>query len=66
MRYVPRVDPHLRTATLWHHSATHLLHQALKDVLGPTANQQGSLVEPGRLRFDFSYPRAMTAEEVAR
>jgi alanyl-tRNA synthetase len=59
------VDPHLRTATLWHHSGTHLLHQALKDVLGPTANQEGSLVEPGRLRFDFSYQRAMTPDELA-
>jgi alanyl-tRNA synthetase len=59
------VDPHLRTATLWHHSGTHLLHQALKDVLGPGANQQGSLVEPGRLRFDFSFNRALTADELA-
>jgi len=59
------VDPQRRTATLWHHSGTHLLHQALKDVLGPGANQQGSLVEPGRLRFDFSFNRALTAEELA-
>lgn len=47
------------------HTATHLMHQALKEVLNdPTVNQRGSNITPERLRFDFSFGRAMTAEEV--
>jgi len=49
-----------------HHSATHLLHSALKQVLGDMVNQAGSLVEKDRLRFDFSYPKAMSAQEVSK
>ena len=60
------VDHAARSATRIHHSATHLVHEALRQVLGTHVAQKGSLVEPGRLRFDFSHPKAMNDQELAR
>jgi alanyl-tRNA synthetase len=60
-----QVDAATRTPTAWHHSATHLVHRALKDVLGEGVHQEGSVVEPGRFTFDFNLARAMTPEEIA-
>ena len=60
------VDAHKRTTTRANHSAAHLLHAALRHVLGPHVSQKGQLVDADRMRFDFSHGGPLTAEELER
>ena len=59
-----RVDVERRTATMRNHSVTHLMHKALREVLGPHVQQKGSLVDAEKTRFDFSHDRPVTEAEI--
>jgi len=61
-----KVDAKLRRMTESNHSATHLLHAALREVLGSTSSQQGSYVDSEKLRFDFNYSKPLTDEEIRK
>lgn len=60
-----KVDDEIRNANMRNHSATHLMHKALRDVLGEHVEQKGSLVTAESTRFDISHPQAVTSEEIA-
>jgi alanyl-tRNA synthetase len=61
-----KVNPERRARTIRHHSATHLMHKALREVLGAHVQQKGSLVDADKTRFDFTHTAAMTPEQIAQ
>ena len=61
-----KVDAVARARTIRHHSATHLMHKALREVLGAHVQQKGSQVDPDKTRFDFAHTQPVTAEEIMR
>jgi alanyl-tRNA synthetase len=61
-----KVDTLARARTVRHHSATHLMHKALREVLGPHVQQKGSQVDPDKTRFDFAHTQPVTADEIVR
>ncbi|MBN8487918.1 MAG: alanine--tRNA ligase [Burkholderiales bacterium] len=64
--FTAKVNAELRAKTVRNHSATHLMHKALREVLGGHVQQKGSLVTPERTRFDFAHTQPMTADEIRR
>ena len=66
LRVTLLVDPERRLATRANHSATHLLHAALRNVLGPHVSQKGQMVDGERIRFDFSHGQPLTPDEIDR
>jgi alanyl-tRNA synthetase len=65
-RVEARVDAELRARTMRNHSVTHLMHKALREVLGPHVQQRGSLVDADKTRFDFSHNKPMSEEELRK
>jgi alanyl-tRNA synthetase len=65
-RVKAEVDAAARARTMRNHSATHLMHKALREVLGPHVQQRGSLVDPHKTRFDFSHDAPLTEEQIRR
>ena len=65
-RVTARVDKAARFRTMRNHSVTHLMHKALREVLGPHVQQKGSLVDPDKTRFDFAHTQPMTAAEIMK
>src|SRR5919202_3247439 len=63
-RVEARVDTELRARTMRNHSVTHLMHKALREVLGPHVQQRGSLVDAEKTRFDFSHNKPLTEDEI--
>ena len=65
-RMEAKVDTSLRARTMRNHSVTHIMHKALRDVLGPHVQQKGSLVDTDKTRFDFAHDKPLTIEEIRK